>query len=188
MSESIQEPKQLITRDMTIGDLVAQYPSVVEVLLDEGVHCVGCGASYFETIQQGLMGHGKTEEEVEDVVRRLNEAIPKEEGSSEGLLVTETASNKLKELLKQQKGDFGLRISVLKGGCSGYQYEFAFDDEVSEDDKVFDVSGVKFVVDKESFEKLKGSKIDYLDSLQGAGFKVSNPNAAHTCGCGQSFS
>lgn len=188
MSETIQESKQLITRQMTIGDLVAQYPSVVEVLLDEGVHCVGCGASYFETIEQGLAGHGKSDEEINDVVKRLNEAIPAELGSSEGLIVTETASNKLKELLKQQKGDFGLRISVLKGGCSGYQYEFAFDDEVNDNDKVFDVSGVKFVIDNESFSKLKGSKIDYLDSLTGAGFKVSNPNASHTCGCGQSFS
>jgi iron-sulfur cluster assembly accessory protein len=188
MQKTLEHQKQLITRNMTIGDLVAQYPSVVEVLLDEGVHCVGCGASYFETIEQGLAGHGKTDEEIDDVVKRLNEAVPKEEGSSEALLITEKAADKLKELLKQQKGEFGLRISVLKGGCSGLQYEFAFDDETSKDDNVFNISGVKFVVDKESFEKLKGSRIDYLDSLTGAGFKVSNPNASHTCGCGQSFS
>jgi len=186
MPETLLQAK--ITKDMTIGDLVAQYPSVVEVLLDEGVHCVGCGASYFETIQQGLMGHGKTEEEVNDVVKRLNDAIPSEEGNNDSLLITEKAASKLKELLSNQKGDFGLRISVLKGGCSGSQYEFAFDDETSKDDKIFEISGVRFIVDKESFEKLKGARIDYLDSLTGAGFKVSNPNASHTCGCGQSFS
>ncbi len=176
-----------ITRDMTIGDLVQKYPSVVEILLDEGVHCVGCGASYFETIAQGLSGHGKSDEEIDDVVKRLNEAIPKEEGSSDGLIVTEKAISKLKELMKDKQG-FALRISVLKGGCSGYQYEFAFDDETTKDDDAFMISGVKFVTDKESMTKLKGSKIDYLDSLTGAGFKVSNPNASHTCGCGQSFS
>jgi iron-sulfur cluster assembly accessory protein len=176
-----------ISRNMTIGELVQQYPSVVEVLLDEGVHCVGCGASYFETIEQGLAGHGKSDEEIDDVVKRLNEAIPKEDGNKEELIVTEKAASKLKELLKDKQG-MALRISVLKGGCSGYQYEFAFDDETNKDDKVFTISDVKFVIDNESFSKLKGARIDYLDSLTGAGFKVSNPNASHTCGCGQSFS
>jgi iron-sulfur cluster assembly accessory protein len=181
------QTEQRITRNMTIGDLVQLYPSVVEVLLDEGVHCVGCGASYFETIEQGLAGHGKSDEEINDVVKRLNDAIPAEEGTSESLVVTEKAAEKLKELLKEQKGNFGLRISVLKGGCSGLQYEFAFDDESTDKDSVFEISGVKFIVDKESLEKLKGSRVDYLDSLTGAGFKISNPNAHSTCGCGQSF-
>ncbi len=179
--------EQRITKDMTIGDLVQSYPSVVEILLDEGVHCIGCGASYFETIEQGLLGHGKSKEEIDRVVKSLNEAIPKETGSKDGIIVTEIAANKLKELLKKEKKGTALRISILKGGCSGFQYEFAFDDKIKKADKVFDISGIAFVIDKKSLSKIKGARIDYLDSLTGAGFKVSNPNASSTCGCGQSF-
>ncbi len=178
---------QAITKDMTIGDLVQLYPSVVEILLDEGVHCVGCGAAYFETIEQGLMGHGKSAEDVELIVKQLNEAIPKEEGSNDTLIVTETAASKLKELLKEEKEGSFLRISVLKGGCSGQQYEFALEADKKDDDNMFEIMGIKFAVNNESLPHLKGSKIDYLDSLTGAGFKVSNPNAHSTCGCGQSF-
>jgi len=178
---------QKITRNMTIGDFVQQYPSSVEVLLNEGVHCVGCGASYFETIAQGLASHGKTDEEIDDCVKRLNESIPKEEGSAQTFIVTDKASNKLKELLSTRKEGTAFRISVSEGGCSGFQYIFSFDDKVEKDDDVLNISGIKLVISKETLSKIKGSKIDYLDTLTGAGFKISNPNAASTCGCGQSF-
>lgn len=184
MQEAIEGP---ITGTMTIGDLVQQYPSVVEILLDQGVHCVGCGAAYFETIEQGLSGHGKTPEEVKSILKQLNAAIPKEVGNKETLTITENASKKLRELLKNQKEGTGLRIKVMAGGCSGHQYEFMFDKENEKDEKI-EVDGIKVLIDKESLEKMKGSKIDYIDSLTGAGFKVTNPNAASTCGCGQSFS
>ena len=67
------------------------------------------------------------------------------------------------------------------------QYEFAFDTEKKNDDNLFEISGVRFAINNESLPKLKGARVDYLDSLTGAGFKVSNPNAHSTCGCGQSF-
>lgn len=185
--EQIQA-EQKITKDMTIGELVQKYPSTVEILLAEGVHCIGCGASYWETIEQGLAGHGKNEEEISAVVKKLNEAIPKEAGNSEILIITEKAANKLKEILKSQnKEGFGLRIQVTSGGCSGHQYSFDFEKNASEEDHVIEVSGVNFFVDAQSMPMLKGSKVDYVESLQGAGFKISNPNAKQTCGCGQSF-
>ena len=177
-----------INKDMTIGDLVQKYPSVTEILLGEGVHCVGCGASYSETIEQGLAGHGKTDEEIAEVVKRMNEAIPNEVGSSDKVIVTEKAANKLKEILKSQnKEGMGLRIQVMSGGCSGYQYGFDFEDTSKENDTVVEVSGVKFYIDNESLSMIRGAKVDYVESLQGAGFKISNPKAEHTCGCGQSF-
>ena len=180
--------EQKITKDMTIGDLVKRYPSVTEILLAEGVHCVGCGASYFETIEQGLMGHGHTPEQVEDAVRRLNEAIPRETGNLDTLRITENAAKKLKEILKSRKKEnYSLRIKVMPGGCSGYQYAFELDTKENKDDQVIKMEGVKFVVDPDSFSLIRGSRVDYIDSLQGAGFKISNPNAVKTCGCGQSF-
>jgi len=177
---------EAITRNMTIGDMVQKYPSAVEVLLEEGVHCVGCGAAYFETIEQGLAGHGKTEEEINNVIKKLNESIPKEEGTEE-LTITDNAVNKVKDLLKKKEKKSSLRVKVKSGGCAGQQYHFEFSDEKKEDDKEIIVDEVKFLIDKESMEQLKGSKIDYVDGLTGAGFKISNPNAKNTCGCGQSF-
>ena len=113
-----------ITQDMTIGELVQKYPSVAEVLQEEGVHCVGCGASYYETIGEGLAGHGRTEEEIQVVVEKLNKAIPSESGN-EDLIITENAAAKLKEVLqKSNKNGAGLKVTVIKGGCAGKEYGY----------------------------------------------------------------
>lgn len=184
-----QVTEQKITKDTLIGELVQKYPSLAEVLLDEGVHCVGCGAAYFETIEQGLGGHGKTPEEINLIIEKLNKAIPGESGSSDKLIITDNAAEKLKALLKEKnKEGHGLRISVTPGGCSGFQYVFELENGQKEGDYIHEISGVKFYVNAESSEKLKGAKLDYVDSLQGSGFKIHNPNAKSTCGCGQSFS
>ena len=79
-------------------------------------------------------------------------------------------------------------MAVRPGGCSGFSYEMFFDSDTAAEDIVREFSGVKVVVDPESAQVLSGSSLDYKDGLQGAGFHISNPNAARTCGCGQSFS
>jgi iron-sulfur cluster insertion protein len=81
-----------------------------------------------------------------------------------------------------------LRLAVTGGGCSGFQYNFALDDAQADDDLVVEEGGVKVLIDSTSLEFLKGSEIDYVDDLIGAAFKVNNPNAASSCGCGTSFS
>ncbi len=103
------------------------------------------------------------------------------------LTVTERAAAKLKDLLvKEGIQDQGLRVRVMGGGCSGYQYELAFDTP-REGDKVIEQDGVRVVVDPKSFLFLAGTEIDYQDGLTGAGFAIKNPNAKGSCGCGQSF-
>src|SRR3989344_2866968 len=116
----------LITKDMTISEVIEKYPSTIETLLMTGVHCIGCHVSYFETLEQGMKGHGMTDEEIDDVIKEMNNVV------------------------KEEKG-------------------------------------VKVILDKESLDLLKGSKLDYVDSLQDAGFRIHNPNAKSTCGCGHSF-
>ena len=81
-----------------------------------------------------------------------------------------------------------LRVSVKPGGCSGFNYDMFFDSEFADDDILRDYDGVKVVVDAASAELLTGSTLDFSDSLQGAGFHITNPNATRTCGCGNSFS
>lgn len=174
----------MITKDMTIGEMVQHYPSVAGVLQAEGVHCIGCGASYYETIEQGLVGHGRSSEEVEQVVQKLNAAIPQESGNDQ-LIITETAAAKLKSFLDAKAG-YGLRIGIKTGGCAGKEYTFALE-KAQPNDVIHIIDGAQFFIDATSAEELKGAKIDYVDSLTGAGFKVSNPNATKSCACGQSF-
>ena len=81
-----------------------------------------------------------------------------------------------------------LRITVSGGGCSGFQYGFTFDPARNEDDRLFERDGAQVVVDEVSLELLNGSEIDYVEDLAGASFAIRNPNAASSCGCGNSFS
>ncbi len=182
-----QAKHQVITKDMTIGEVISKYPSVVEPLLETGVHCVGCGASYWETLEQGLKGHGMTDEQVDEVMVKLNDFVEEEPQEKQTITITSKAAEKLKEILtKQNKSDHGLKIQVTSGGCAGFSYNFLITKD-SKDDVIIEQNGMKVFVDKETMKMVEGSKIDYVDALIGAGFRISNPNATKTCGCGQSF-
>ena len=103
--------------------------------------------------------------------------------------ISDKGAEKVQEFLASQEADAsmaGLRVGVRGGGCSGFQYQLAFDEQ-RENDVVFESHGLKLLVDSESLPFVRGSMIDYEESLQGAGFKVSNPNVVAACGCGSSF-
>jgi iron-sulfur cluster assembly protein/iron-sulfur cluster insertion protein len=106
------------------------------------------------------------------------------------ITLTAIATVKVGELIAAEGVDevLALRVAVKPGGCSGFNYDMFFDSEFSDDDVIRDFDGVKVVVDASSAELLIGSTLDYSDSLQGAGFHITNPNATRTCGCGNSFS
>lgn len=98
------------------------------------------------------------------------------------------AAEKVRQLMVAEGNDtLKLRVFVAGGGCSGFSYGFTFDDEVADDDAIVEREGVTLVVDPLSYQYLLGSEVDYVEDLQGAQFVVSNPNAAATCGCGNSF-
>ena len=103
--------------------------------------------------------------------------------------VTDTAAKRIHELLdKEGKAEsHGLRMKVVGGGCSGLRYELAFDDALTDDDTEIEVSGVRVIVDEKSALYLSGTVLDFVDTLQETGFKMNNPNASTTCGCGESF-
>jgi len=97
------------------------------------------------------------------------------------------AQEKIRELLKnQQEKNLGIRISVVGGGCSGFQYDMGFDTP-RDDDEVISFEGGKVLIDPVSYRFLKGVEVDFVETLQGAGFTFHNPNAVRTCGCGKSF-
>ena len=108
---------------------------------------------------------------------------------SKPLSLTPTAIAKVKEIMAQQNPvPAGLRVGVVGGGCSGFSYSMSFENGAGMMDKTFDFEGLKVFVDATSLMYLKGVNVDYIETLEGAGFKFDNPNVKSTCGCGSSFS
>lgn len=104
------------------------------------------------------------------------------------LVVTPPAVAKIKQLLMEKNiPDYALRVFVAGGGCSGLQYGMAFEGNVQEFDTTLEIDGVKMVIDPTSLLYVRGAMIDFVDSLMGGGFRIDNPNAVSTCGCGHSF-
>jgi Iron-sulfur cluster assembly accessory protein len=102
--------------------------------------------------------------------------------------ITNKAANKISELLKEENNDnLKLRVFITGGGCSGFQYGFTFEDEFTPDDLYINDNDVKMVIDSLSYQYLIGATIDYKEEMLSSQFTISNPNAASTCGCGQSF-
>jgi iron-sulfur cluster assembly accessory protein len=105
------------------------------------------------------------------------------------VILTSKAISKVKEIMGQQDPvPAGLRVGVVGGGCSGFSYSMSFENAPGMMDKVFDFDGLKVYVDATSVMYLDGCIVDYLETIEGAGFKFENPNVKSTCGCGSSFS
>ena len=103
--------------------------------------------------------------------------------------LTETAISKVKEILgTQEPAPAGLRIAVVGGGCSGFSYSMAFESTPNMLDKTYSFDGLKVFIDQASLLYLDGAEVDYVETLEGSGFKFNNPNVKSTCGCGSSFS
>ena len=102
--------------------------------------------------------------------------------------VSERAARRIGEILKGEPPGSMLRVSVEGGGCSGFQYKFDVDRDVADDDLIIDRNGAVVLIDPVSLKYMDGAEIDFVDDLIGASFKVANPNATASCGCGTSFS
>ena len=201
MKKQIQQTQtRKITKDMLIAEILAENPAkaqlLSEMMIDFGIHCVGCGAAAFETLEQGVLGHGFSEEDLKNLVKQINEVLEKN-SKSEGepkniknfsLKFTKTAIEKIKQILKQEKKEGGiLRISVLSGGCSGLVYNLEIINKPIKSDLNFKKSDINIAVAKDGIEMLDGIEIDFVDNLNESGFKFNNPNAEKSCGCGKSF-
>lgn len=108
--------------------------------------------------------------------------------AAETITVTERAATRIREILADEAPETKLRVSVLGGGCSGFSYDFGFDRTAQPDDLVIARDGATVLIDPVSLPFLAGSQIDFVDELIGAAFKITNPNATASCGCGTSFS
>ena len=113
--------------------------------------------------------------------------MTKEKTKKFEITLTKKAAEKIFDISKQEKkAGYGLKLYVFPGGCAGFQYGMDFEEKADKTDKVVEQHGVKLFIDKDSIEFLKGVKIDFVDSLQGSGFKIDNPNVTKSCNCGSS--
>ena len=181
-----------ITKEMTIDEIFTRFPQRGQRLAQEmqnaGLNCVGCGASVWETLEAGMLGHGFKEEDSEKLLKKLN-AILAEEIDTSTISLTPKAAEKFKEILSEEgKDGWGLRFADRAGGCSGFEYVLDYSEKALENDEVFHSNGIDIHVSQSSVPRLKGCVIDFVDGLNGSGFKISNPNAKGACGCGKSQS
>ena len=181
-----------IHRQMTIEEILSDFPEKSQKLAQEitntGLHCVGCSASTWETLEAGMLGHGYEEDAIDGLVERLN-AILDEPMDLQTITLTKRAADKYLAILQEDgRVGYGLRFGDRPGGCSGFEYVLDYSEQATADDVVFSHHGVEVHVNKNSVNRLLGSEIDYIDGLNGSGFKISNPNAKGACGCGKSQS
>ena len=135
-----------------------------------------------------------SDEEISSLLTELNDLVNNHTGKEEKTDITDAkvtitpfAVSKVMEMMKaHNKEGAGLRVAVARGGCSGKTYQMDFENDIKNDDLVFEQNGLKVIVDPKSMEFLNGTRIDYIESLQGAGFKLDNPNTTGSCGCGKS--
>jgi len=128
--------------------------------------------------------------ETQSITPETHTSAPIDDPQMSGALsLTEVAATKVQEIRDAEaiEATYGLRVKVMGGGCSGFQYDLFFD-EPGEGDTIFESLGVRLLCDTMSFMYLMGTTIDYVEGLQGAGFKFNNPNTTGSCGCGSSFS
>jgi iron-sulfur cluster assembly accessory protein len=103
------------------------------------------------------------------------------------ITLTPVAIEKVRSILADQEENEGLRIAVVSAGCSGFQYQMTLDKESGADDEVIEMDGLKLFIDKQSLLNLSGTRIDYIENANGAGFQFENPNTQPACGCGETF-
>jgi iron-sulfur cluster assembly accessory protein len=180
----------MITKDMTIESIFSTFPGksqkLAQAIQAAGLNCVGCQASTWETLEAGMLGHGFQDQDVESLLAKLNSILSEKEDLS-SISMTERAVKKFQEILKDDgREKTGLRFGIRAGGCSGFEYTLDYSEEAQSDDVVFTSFDQEIHVHESMVEKLLGSNIDYVEGLHGAGFKISNPNAKSSCGCGKS--
>lgn len=182
--------EQKITRDMTIDEIFKKFPhkspKLAQEMTNTGLHCVGCSASTWETIEAGMYGHGMSDEMIDGLLKKLNQILEEKEDPNT-ITITERAAKKYNEILEEEgKAGWGLRFGERAAGCSGFEYFLDYSEKAKPGDLVLESQGIQIHLHHKSADRLMGCVIDYVDGLHGAGFKITNPNVKASCGCGNS--
>lgn len=185
------ETKTVVHRQMTIKEILSLFPHKAQRLAQEitnaGLHCVGCQAAVWETLEAGMAGHGMGEEEIERLVQRLNALLEEEDSDATTITLTPRAAAKYQSILKEEgKEGWGMRLGEKFGGCNGFEFFLDYSEKSLPTDRIFNSCDTEIHIDDTIADHLLGSLIDYVDGLHGSGFKVSNPHVRSSCSCGDS--
>lgn len=182
--------EKTINRHMTIEEILSHFPHKAQKLSQEitaaGLHCVGCSAATWETLEAGMLGHGMNNEQIDRLVGRLNNLLAEKSDTSTITLTKRAAQKYLEILAEEGKQGWGLRFAERMAGCSGFEYVLDYSEKAGPDDETIESEGIQIHINKKMKSRLVGSEIDFVDSLHNSGFKVSNPNVRSSCGCGTS--
>lgn len=187
-----QASKERISRQMTIEEIFSSFPNKSQKLAQEitntGLQCVGCQAATWETLEAGMLGHGFPEAAIDELVKKLN-GILEEKSDATTISMTKRAAEKYKKILAEDgKEGWHLRFGDKAAGCSGFEYVLDYSQKAKPTDTTFTSHGIEIHVETAAVSRLLGSEIDYVEGLNGSGFKISNPNVKTSCGCGKSQS
>lgn len=189
-TEVSENESLVIHKQMTIEEILSLFPHKAQRLSQEitnaGLHCVGCHAATWETLEAGMFSHGKTEADIDRLVERLN-ALLKEKDDHDTIQLSERAAEKFIQILKEEgKVGWGMRFAEKMAGCNGFEYVLDYSEKALPDDEIFISHGIEIHVNSKMKKRLVGSSIHFVDGLHGSGFKISNPNVKSACGCGTS--
>ncbi len=182
--------QEMIHPQMTIEEILSKYPHKAQKLAQEltnaGLHCVGCQAATWETLEVGMLGHGMSQSDIEKLTKKLNNVLLEKTDSNTITLTPRAAKKYLQILEEEEKQGWGIRFTEKMAGCNGFEYVLDYSEKAEEDDEVFLSQEIEIHVNKGLVDRLLGAEIDYIDALQNSGFKVTNPNVRSACGCGTS--
>ncbi len=189
-SSGSKEMPTNIHAQMTIEEILSLFPYKAQKLSQEitnaGLHCVGCHAATWETLEGGMKGHGMDQVAIDRLVGRLN-ALLNEKVDTSTVTITPRAAKKYLEILEEEgKQGYGIRFAERMAGCNGFEYSLDYSQKKTPNDVVVVSQGIEIHMEQSLVSRLLGSEIDYVDGLQGSGFKISNPNVRSSCGCGSS--
>lgn len=187
-----EQEKPLISAQMTISEIFANFPEKSQRLAQEmanfGLQCAGCSAANTETLEVGVLSHGYTPQDLELLMSKMQEILD-EPLNSTTIAFTKRGAERFKQvLISENKQGYGLRLSDKPGGCGGFEYVLDFSEKASDSDEVFHSHGIEIHVAKDKLGRLIGAQVDFVDGLNGSGFKISNPNVQGSCSCGRSQS
>lgn len=169
--------------DTLIGDILSRFPEAAEIMESYGLHCTDCSVNAFEPIRAGALSHGLKKETVDQLMDDLNELAADDQVKPDEIRLTKAAVRKIKEYAKaEEKPGAPLRITAHdnKGKEPAYAMDFS---DPKDDDHRFSFDEQDVLLDEESYQNLKGSRVDYIEGPFGSGFKIDNPNFKKAEGC-----
>ena len=180
----------LISRAMTISQVLELHPKAADIMQQFGLHCFGCSINVLETLEQGILGHGMPQSTLDELLNALNSDLTQfhKDLKEKGISLSEKAALKIVEIAQMEgRKQYGIRVKIMKGGgcCKSATYSMDFENAAEKGDKILGFHhGVTLFLGKDCFEKMRGSTIDYIVSYEAEGFKIENPNVEKDgCGC-----